>query len=54
MLFNLVKIRYGNAPVFLDVSSVISQYQFEGQLTLGATMEHNPWSHSETMEAYGN
>ncbi len=26
MLLNLVKIRYGDAPVFLDVASVISQY----------------------------
>ena len=30
MLFNMVKIRYGDAPVFLDVSSVISQYQIAG------------------------
>jgi hypothetical protein len=25
MLFNMVKIRYGDAPVFLDVSSVMRQ-----------------------------
>ena len=25
MLFNLVKLRYGDAPVFLDVASVITQ-----------------------------
>jgi hypothetical protein len=37
MLFNMVKIRYGDAPVFLDVSSVISQYQIGGQINLGAT-----------------
>ena len=37
MLLNLVKIRYLDAPIFLDVSSVISQYAIEGQINLGAT-----------------
>lgn len=32
MLMNLVKLRYGEPPVFLDVASVISQYQLEGNL----------------------
>ena len=53
MLFNLVKIRYGDAPVFLDVSSVISQYQIAGQVNLGATVNNNPWSTSETLGATG-
>ena len=35
MLFNMVKIRYGDAPVFLDVSSVISQYQIAGGSQFG-------------------
>jgi hypothetical protein len=30
MLNNLVKIRYGDTPVFLDVTSVISQYVVQG------------------------
>lgn len=54
MLFNMVKIRYGDAPVFLDVSSVISQYQIAGQISLGATFNHNPWSSSEVLGATGN
>jgi len=29
MLFNMVKMRYGDTPVFLDVVSVISQYSLE-------------------------
>lgn len=37
MLLNLVKIRYVDAPVFLEVSSIISQYAIEGQINLGAT-----------------
>src|SRR5574342_991360 len=53
MLFNIVKIRYGDAPVFLDVSSVISQYQIAGQISLGATFSNNPWSSSEVLGATG-
>jgi hypothetical protein len=32
MLLNLVRLRYGDAPVFLDMSSVINQYTVEGSL----------------------
>jgi hypothetical protein len=32
MLLNIVKIRYGDAPIFLDVASIISQYSLEGEL----------------------
>lgn len=37
MLLNIVKIRYGDAPIFLDVVSIINQYSFETELrgTLG-------------------
>ena len=53
MLLNMVKIRYGDAPVFLDVSSVISQYQIAGQVNLGAIINNNPWSSSQTLGATG-
>jgi hypothetical protein len=53
MLFNMVKIRYGDAPVFMDVTSVISQYQVAGQINLGATMNSNPWSNSEVLGTMG-
>jgi hypothetical protein len=46
MLFNMVRIRYGDAPVFLDVSSVISQYQVAGAINLGATINYPPSSTS--------
>ena len=36
MLLNLVKVRYADAPVFLEVSSVINQYVLEGQIELNA------------------
>ena len=35
MLLDIVMIRYGDAPVFVDVSSVINQYQVTGSLSLG-------------------
>jgi hypothetical protein len=53
MLFNMVKMRYGDAPVFMDVTSVISQYQIAGQINLAATVNSNPWSNSETLAAMG-
>jgi hypothetical protein len=53
MLFNLVKIRYGDAPVFLDVSSVISQYQIAGQINMAATINNDPFSTSQTFAAMG-
>ena len=53
MLFNMVKIRYGDAPVFMDVTSVISQYQIAGQINLAATVNSNPWSNSEVLGAQG-
>lgn len=34
-LFNLVKLRYLDAPVFMDVASVINQYVLEGEIELG-------------------
>lgn len=34
-LLNLVKTRYLDAPVFLDIASVINQYSMEGELSLG-------------------
>jgi hypothetical protein len=38
-LLNLVKTRYVEAPVFVEVSSIISQYTLEGQINLVANWE---------------
>jgi hypothetical protein len=43
-LLNVVRIRYGDAPSFLDVSSVISSYAVGGQLSAGAIINSNPTS----------
>jgi len=37
MLLNMVKLRYGDTPVFLDVSSVITQYAVETQVNVAAS-----------------
>ena len=42
MLFNLVKLRYGDAPVFLDVASVINQYLVEGSVGYSGNWAQNP------------
>ncbi|UCD53188.1 MAG: hypothetical protein JSW27_11200 [Phycisphaerales bacterium] len=37
MLLNLVKLRYGDAPAFLEVSSIISQYSLETTVDASAS-----------------
>jgi hypothetical protein len=52
MLLNIVKIRYGDAPVFLDVASITNQYSFESELrgTLGWS---SPGSDDQTLGGTG-
>ncbi|MEY2696607.1 MAG: hypothetical protein RL333_745 [Pseudomonadota bacterium] len=42
MLLNLVKLRFGDAPVFLEVASVISQYQVQGVVSLNGSWFNTP------------
>lgn len=44
MLFNLVKLRYGDAPVFLDVASVITQTGVQGTVGVTGSWWQNPFS----------
>ncbi|MCK6466736.1 MAG: hypothetical protein L6Q53_00895 [Candidatus Brocadia sinica] len=37
MLLNMVKMRYADAPVFLDVNSIISQYALDGAISLNSS-----------------
>lgn len=48
-LLNLVKTRYADAPVFMDVTSVINQYSVEGRISLGATWTDSPGTDSQTL-----
>ncbi|NPA38987.1 MAG: hypothetical protein GXO57_00850 [Thermodesulfobacteria bacterium] len=39
MLLNLVRLRYDESPVFLEVTSISTQYNFEGTLSTSATLK---------------
>ena len=42
MLLNIVKLRYSDTPVFMDVTSVINQYSLEGSVDLRANFVPGP------------
>jgi hypothetical protein len=42
MLSNIVRLRYGDAPVFLDVASVISSYELSGGASLNGSLKIVP------------
>jgi len=42
LLLNLVRLRYGRAPVFLDLDSVSAQFVFNESADLGATINEGP------------
>jgi len=52
-LGNIVRLRYADAPVFLDVSSLISQYQVEGTVNATGTVFPGAGSNAVTMGAAG-
>lgn len=54
MLINLVKMRYGDPPVFLDVASVISQYQVVAGANWNGTFNNQSSSNTHTLGATGN
>jgi hypothetical protein len=48
-LLNVVRLRYGDAPTFLDIASVVNSYAIQGQLSAGGVINSNltnlaPWS----------
>ena len=45
-LANVVRIRYADAPVFLNVSSVINSYTLSGTVNAGATLAEKPSTNS--------
>jgi hypothetical protein len=52
-LLNLLKTRYADAPVFMDVTSVINQYAIEGEVQLGATWAESPLGDSQNIGGSG-
>jgi hypothetical protein len=53
MLINMVKLRYGDAPIFLDVASVINSYEVAGSGSFGASWFRQPNSSSQNLGVSG-
>ena len=51
ILLNLLKVRYADAPVFMDVASVISSYSLEGEISL--TGQNAPAGRGDTFTNVG-
>jgi hypothetical protein len=48
-LMNLLKTRYADAPVWMDVTSVINQYAVESQVQLGASWANSPLTDTQNV-----
>jgi hypothetical protein len=53
MLLNMVKMRYGDAPIFLEVASVISQYEFSALANASASWQTPLSGHANTLGIAG-
>ena len=49
MLLNIVKIRYGDAPVFLDVTSIINQYSMENEINASLGWSAPPYADDQRL-----
>lgn len=54
MLLNIVKIRYGDAPIFLDVASIINQYQLSTDLNASFGWSFPPNGNNQRVGVDGN
>jgi len=53
MLLNIVKLRYGDAPIFMEVASIINQYSQEGELIAGLGWSFPPAANNQSLGAVG-
>jgi hypothetical protein len=49
MLLNLVKMRYGDMPVFMDVASVINQYSLQANAGFDNTFVDHPYHYTSSL-----
>ena len=54
MLLNLVKLRYGDTPVFLDVASITNSYTLETSVNVSGTWTASPGSELGTVGGLGH
>lgn len=54
MLLNIVKIRYGDAPVFLEVSSIINQYQTQTDINAAFGWTFPPTANNQRIGVAGS
>lgn len=54
MLLNAVKMRYGDPPVFLDVASIISQFEVSGNVNLGGSMFNQSNGNTQSVSSSTN
>ncbi len=54
MLLNIVKIRYGDAPIFLDVASIINQYQLSTDLNASVGWSFPPNANNQRVAVDSN
>ena len=53
-LLNIVRMRYADAPMFLDVASVINSYSLGGSVSGGASLQKEPSADSFSLGAAGH
>lgn len=53
MVVNMLRVRYGEAPIFLDVSQVINQYALEGEIGLEGILGGVPSAGTDALGAQG-
>jgi hypothetical protein len=54
MLLNMVKLRYGDTPMFLDVASIINSYTIEGQVNAGGAWLSGGGPTTSSLSGFGH
>jgi len=52
-LLNVVRMRYADVPMFLDIASVINSFSLGGSVSAGASLQKAPSADSASLGAGG-